>query len=142
MKLLTILLAACAITIAATYSEMAETPIKGTWKMVKSKYGDEKEYIEPAKGDLSLKMFTGTRWSAAAHNPTTKKIKSSAGGTYTIRGNQYIETVEYFSWGEEAVGKTFTFTMTIENGMLHQNGFMEWEGNTKYVVDEWYMRVD
>lgn len=118
-----------------------DTPIKGTWKMISFQY--DKAPIETLKeNQVSHKMFTGTRWSATSFDKITNKITGIGGGTYTIKGDRYLETLDYYSWGDEVVGKTFTFTMTIENGMLHQKGYMEWKGNSNYLIDEWYVRVD
>lgn len=142
MKKLFYLVVVALLVVAAAPREMpADTPIKGAWKMVRFQY-DNEPWKTVGENEISHKIFTGTRWSAASFDKTTRKIAGSAGGTYTISGNQYSETVEYYSWDSEVCGKTFAFTMTIENGMLHQKGTMEWKDNKNYVIDEWYVRVD
>jgi len=128
---------------SAAISPPADTPVKGAWQMVKSKYGDDKDYINYEQAGLrSIKMFTGTRWSGSSYNLNEKKISGSNGGTYKISGSTYTETVEYFSWDATTEGKTFVFTMTLEQGMLHQVGYIEYDGNAKYLIDEWYKRID
>ena len=141
---LTIMLFSLGITMSIVLpAQTTTTPVKGSWKMVKSKYGDEKEYTDYAKeGLLTYKLFTGTRWAGSSYDTKTRKISGTNGGTYTLTGQTYTETVEYFSWDATTEGKTFQFSVTIENGMLHQFGYIEYKGNTKYLIDEWYTRVD
>jgi len=127
---------------AASKPEMpADTPIKGAWKMIRSQYGKEPMVVSD-ENEMGHKLFTGSRWSAVSFDKNTNKITGTAGGTYTIKGSDYLETFEYYSWDSDVVGKTFKFSMTIENGMLHQKGFMEWKGDPKYTIDEFYSRVD
>lgn len=137
-----ILLAVVAwIVTAASSVNSTEPSIQGTWKMISSQYG--KGPVEmPTENQVTLKTFTRTRWSSTSFDKQTNKISSNCGGTYKFQDNQYKETVEYYSWGDEAIGKTFIFTLEIENGKLHQKGFMEWKGDKHYLIDEWYVRVD
>lgn len=139
-KLLALTVVAC-LLLAATTKTNSDTPVKGAWKLVRAQYGND-PMEDMSADDATYKLFTGSRWSATFYNKGTKKISGTAGGTYTIKGDQYAETVEYFSWDAMVEGKTFTLTMTIENGMLHQKGTIEYKDNPKYLIDEWYARVD
>jgi hypothetical protein len=142
MKTIATLLLAAFLLIAAS-PPPADTSIKGAWQAIKSKYGDEKEYVDYEQAGIrGIKMFTGTQWSGVSYNLKEKKISGMAGGSYKIKGNQYSETVEYFSWDAATEGKTFVFTMTIENGMLHQFGYIDYKEDSKYLIDEWYKRID
>jgi len=140
-KIFYLAVAALLVVAAAPRETPADVQLKGTWKIIRSQYGDD-PMKDREKDDVTYKMFTGTRWSGIFYNSTTKAIGGSCGGTYTINGSQYAETVEYYSWDADVVGKTFTFNMTFENGMLHQKGTMEYKGNKNYMIDEWYVRVD
>lgn len=130
------------LALASRDSSPAAQPIIGTWRMVSYQYGSTKEPVVQVTKDVGYKTFSGTRWSAAAYNVDEKKFIGAGGGTYTLKGDQYVENVEYYSWGSETVGKSLTFKLTIENGRLHQKGFMEWKGNKEYVIDEWYEKVE
>jgi hypothetical protein len=142
MKTTLCLVVVAALLFSASAPESnSDTPVKGAWKLVRAQYGnDPLEDLGP--DELTHKLFTGTRWSTAYYNKATKKISGTGGGTYKIKGDQYIETVEYFSWDAAVEGTTGTFTMTLEKGMLHQKGTFVYEGNPNYIVDEWYIRVD
>jgi len=141
MKKIIILLAIACLLSAASSKTNSDTPVKGAWKAIRIQYGNE-PMVTLKENEISHKLFTGTRWSAVSFDKDTKKITGTAGGTYTLKGSDYTETVEYYSWDSEVVGKTFKFTMTIENSMLHQKGFMEWKGDPNYIIDEFYSRVD
>lgn len=136
-------LTAIAMLLIAASPQKKATDIKiiGAWQIVRSQYGDS-PMGDQKPGESVIKMFTGTRWSGTFYNTITKKFDGTGGGTYAQKGDQYQETLEYFSWDSTAVGKTFTFTLRIENGMLHQRGTIEYKGNPKYLIDEWYKRVD
>lgn len=142
MKRIACLMGVAIVLLAASAPEMnSDSAIKGAWKLVRAQYGnDPMEDLGP--GESTHKLLTGTRWSATHYNSSTKKISGTCGGTYQIKGNQYVETVEYYSWDPAVEGTTGTFTMTIENGMLHQKGTFVYQGNPNYIVDEWYKRVD
>lgn len=140
-KITYLVLAAILVVAAAPLKTPADIQLKGAWKAIRSQYGKE-PMVTLTENEISHKLFTGTRWSGVSFDKSTHKITGTAGGTYTIKGSEYTETVEYYSWDSEVVGKTFKFTMTIENGMLHQKGFMEWKGDPKYLIDEYYNRVD
>src|SRR5258706_77376 len=132
------LVAIFVITIASGFVPPKDN-ITGSWKCVRSKYGNA-EMKDRSDEDV-FKIFTATRWSTAFFNKAEKKLGGAGGGTYTLKNEKYAETVEYYSWDAEAVGKTFTFTLKIENGMLHQTGTMEYKGDLNYPIEEWFKRV-
>lgn len=135
----------CIVLTAVSYrsdDSPAASKITGSWRLVKGKYGkgEMKEYSE--KGETAVKVFSGSRWSIAFFNYEKKTYDGAGGGTYKLEGEKYIETIEYFSWDLTSVGQTGVFTMKIENGMLHQYGTFEYNGDKAYVVDEWYQKID
>lgn len=140
IKITFLAIAACLLIAAAIHAPV-EAPIKGSWKLVRAQYGSG-EMKDLTPDEQVYKMFTGTRWSGAFYSTKKKKFDGAGGGTYVLKGDQYLETLEYYSWDPEAVGKKFTFTMKMENGLLHQKGTIEYKGNPKYVIDEWFERVD
>lgn len=128
--------------IAPAFVDQPDTDIKGAWQLVKSQYGNEAAKTDyEQQGIVFIKMFTGSRWSAVSYDQHNT-IGISDGGHYVIHGDEYVETVDYFSSDTGVVGKTFHFTLRMENGLLHQHGTMEYKGNPKYLVDEWFRRLD
>jgi hypothetical protein len=130
-----------ALTIVTTDSKPSKDSVIGTWKVVRHRYGNQPAQ-ERNKENLVYKTFTRTRWSAAFYNKTKKQFDGAGGGTYVLNGDQYKETVEYYSWDSTAVDKTFVFSLKLENDMLHQTGTIEYKGNPKYIIEEWFARVD
>lgn len=141
MKKLFYLVGVALLLAAVPREAPVEISIKGAWRVVRAQYGDG-PMREQGKDELTYKMFTGTRWSGAFYNKVTKKFDGAGGGTYTIKGDQYVEKVEYYSWDSDVVGKTFAFTLIMENGLLHQKGTMEYKDNSNYIINEWFERVD
>lgn len=140
MKLIPVFLGLITILLIASSSKNAENSIKGSLQVVRAQYGDGQ--MSDVTDLTAIKTITDKRWSVAYFNKDTKVFDGAGGGTYTLKGDEYLETVEYFSWDTGAVGQTAKFTLTIENGMLHQKGVVKYKGNPNYVIDEWSKKID
>ena len=109
---------------AATESNPAGAPqlaqdLVGTWVLV-GKPGAVGEV--PATGGR-LKFFTGNHWCITQADPTNGVTIYHHGGTYTVNGDQYAETVEYANESTKfLIKKTFDFTIKIEGDLLTQTG--------------------
>lgn len=136
----TIMLFAATAYLMSFSTPKEDMSVKGSWQVVRAQYGNEQ--MHEIKEQMIIKSFTGTRWSAAYYNKSNGAFDGAGGGTYRLSGNKYFETLEYFSWDSGAIGKTFEFSLTIENGMLHQTGVIEYLDDKNYKVDEWYKRID
>lgn len=101
---------------AAAPSQLAENPI-GTWILV----GEPGKVSEaPATGGR-LKFFTGRHWCITQADPTNGLTIYHHGGTYTLNGDQYAETVEYANESTRSlIKKTFNFTIKVEGDTLTQ----------------------
>ena len=67
-----------------------------------------------------------------------KKIRNSAGGRYTLKGENYVETIEFgFERMTNFFGKEQKFTVKIDGDTLHQTGVLS-NGNK---LDEIWVRV-
>jgi hypothetical protein len=95
----------------------------GTWQLVSTKYGDAKDMADYPKERRRLKMITATHFTWVDYDIKTKKISSSAGGTYTLRDGAYAETIEFVGEGMETyLGKKQEFTIRIDGDKLFQSG--------------------
>ena len=101
---------------AAAPSQLAENLI-GTWILV----GEPGKVSEaPATGGR-LKFFTGRHWCITQADPTNGLTIYHHGGTYTLNGDQYAETVEYANESTRSlIKKTFNFTIKVEGDTLTQ----------------------
>lgn len=91
----------------------------GTWILVGApgKVGEA-----PASGGR-LKFFTGRHWVITQADPDTGVTTFHHGGTYTLNGNEYAETVEYANEStKELVKQTFKFAIKVEGDTLTQTG--------------------
>src|SRR4029450_9835124 len=64
----------------------------GTWKQVSAKYGGQ-EYKFP-EGTTTLKHVTPTQFMWTSYD-SDGKMTRAAGGSYTLKGEAYVETPEY-----------------------------------------------
>ena len=91
----------------------------GTWILV-GKPGDAGE---PTKAGGMLKFVTGKYWCITQADPKTGKVIYHHGGTYTLNGDKYVETVEYANESTISLLKqTLNFTVKIEGDTYTQIG--------------------
>lgn len=85
----------------------------GTWQLVSFADG---RVSEANVGELK---FIGDRhWSVSRVNPRTGRLDYHMGGTYTLNGNEYVETIEYGTGGP--IGETFTYKLSVEDDQFIQ----------------------
>jgi hypothetical protein len=103
-----------AVKAEAEPSKLAQDLI-GTWEIVGRPDGQ-------AIDANSLKFFTGKHWIVALFDDNGN-VQYSHGGTYTLDGDQYAETIK-FAGGQTAtlIGQTFKFKITVEGDKYTQIG--------------------
>jgi hypothetical protein len=91
----------------------------GTWILV----GEPGAVTEsPATGGR-LKFFTSNHWCITQADPTNGVVIYHHGGTYTLSGDQYAETVEYANENTKfLIKKTHHFTIKVEGDTMTQVG--------------------
>jgi hypothetical protein len=95
----------------------------GTWRLVSYKYGDATEWSGLPEGQKRLKLITDTHFTWVAYEPSGGKVSSMAGGTYTLAGEAYTETIDYAGEGmTDYLGKKQSFTIHVEGDELRQSG--------------------
>ncbi len=97
----------------------AQKDLIGTWVLA-GKPGEVSE--TPASGGR-LKFITGTHWAITQADPKTGVTIFHHGGTYALKGSEYLETAEYANQNTaDLIGHTFKFTIKIEGDTLTQVG--------------------
>jgi hypothetical protein len=105
-------------TAAARPSQLAQELI-GTWILV----GEPGKVGEVPAAGGRLKFFTGRHWAITQADPATGVTIFHHGGTYTLKGDEYLESVEYANEGTtNLIKQTFKFTLKIEGDTLTQTG--------------------
>lgn len=95
MKKTSLILGAVAILVftAALIAQQQSTQGSGnhlgTWQLVAVKYGEAKEFSDYPKENRRLKMLTATHFTWVDYSMETKKVRSTAGGPYTLRDQVY-----------------------------------------------------
>ena len=76
----------------------------------------------PAAGGR-LKFRTGRHWTMTQADPKTGLTIMHDGGTYTLNGDQYTETIEYANESTaNDIQRTFMFTVKVEGDTMTQIG--------------------
>ena len=70
-----------------------------------------------------LKFRTGRHWTLTHADPATGVVTSHFGGTYTLNGDEYVETQDYGDerWSKDN-GKSYRFKVTVEGDTMTQFG--------------------
>jgi hypothetical protein len=108
----------------------------GTWKLISTKYGAEKEFTKYAGKAIRLKLINNTYF--AWFEVEDGKVNTTAGGPFTLDGNSYIETIQ-FATGEmkEYLGKPQKFTIKVDGDKFFQAGDL----STGFHIEENWERV-
>jgi hypothetical protein len=91
----------------------------GTWVHV----GSPGQVGEAPTDGGRFKYRTGTHWVVIGVEPDTGLVTENFGGTYTMNGDEYVETQHYAdeTWLRDN-GKSFKFRVKIEADMMTQIG--------------------
>jgi hypothetical protein len=93
--------------------------LMGTWILV----GTPDKIGEPPASGGRFKFFTGRHWAITQADPDTGKVIYHHGGTYTLDGDTYTETVEYANENTaRLIQKTFKFKVKVEGDTYTQTG--------------------
>ena len=115
----------------------ADNKLIGTWKVISAKY-DGKEVKRP-DGYTHLKHVTPTQFMWAIYDGEGK-VEAVLGGSYTLKGNEYIEVPEYGMGGalEQLKGKPQTFTWKVDGNKWHHTGKL----SSGLTIEEVWERVE
>lgn len=111
---------------ASAAKEAVASSVLGAWELKSFKYGDVADFKKFGAGHRRIKLITAGHFVWVNHdtktNTTDPEAQSVAGGTYTLDGDQYVESVEY---GDRQMapyfGKT-TLTLKIEGDQMQLSG--------------------
>jgi hypothetical protein len=120
-----------------TTGAKTENRLVGTWKLLSAKYGGKE--IQLPEGTTKFKHVTPTQfmWLVCEKDG---KVSAGWGGTYTFKGEEYIETPEYGVRGvpEEYKGKLQEFKWKVQENKWYHVGKL----STGLTIDEVWERVE
>ena len=92
-----------------------------------------------------IKIINNSHFAFMQHDLNTPKDSSNnfdaGGGRYTLTGDQYTEHLDYYK-DRNWEGKTFSFTVSIQNDTLTQKGIekVDKEGIDRIIIEK-YVRL-
>ena len=70
-----------------------------------------------------MKFFSNGRWCVTLADPETGLVEDHHGGTYTLKGNEYAESVTYATESVRSLlNITFHFKIRVDGDTLTQKG--------------------
>lgn len=112
--------------------------ILGTWQLASYKYGTTQSgFTDVSKSLPHLKLITDTHFTWTTFDTYSHKVISSAGGTYTLEGNTYIESIDFGFGMDSYLGQKQTFTVKVEGNMFFMSGSL----SDGYKIEEIWQRV-
>lgn len=114
-----------------------DNKLVGTWKCVSTKYGGEE--VQRPDGYTHLKHVTPTQFMWAIYDGEGR-VGAALGGSYTLKGDEYVETPEYGLGGvlDQLKGKPQSFTWKVEGNRWYHNGKL----SSGLTIEEVWERVE
>jgi hypothetical protein len=107
------------LTDAQPADSQRDKAVVGTWVLVGAP-GDVG--LVPAEGGR-IKSVTDTHWSITQTDPKNGRVVFHHGGTYTLKGNDYVEDVAFANPSTtNLIGKAFKFRINVEGDTLTLTG--------------------
>ncbi len=101
------------LTSGTTPLDNNSSQLKGSWTLIKYKYGTETDLSDVPKIITYVKNITDTHFSWASYGEDGNII-AAGGGTYTVNGQIYTENIEYFHpLGSNLPGSSVDWDYTI-----------------------------
>ncbi len=122
-------------------------PITGTWKLITGTLIEKSDTVVTSyTTDKSfIKIINDTHFAFLQHDLNKGKDSSAVfgagGGSYTLKDSTYTEHLEYCT-ARNWEGNDFTFTVTVRNDTLVQQGIEKIESeNVNRINIEKYVRI-
>jgi uncharacterized protein YfeS len=121
--------------------------LNGTWQLISGTMITKgvSSVTDYTKGQQMIKIINDSHFAFLSHdlNPPADSSNhfDAGGGSYTLTGDQYIEHLDYYK-DRNWEGKTFTFTVTVQNDTLIQKGIekVDKEGIDRIIIEK-YIRL-
>ncbi len=143
MKKLVIVLVMLFLTIslqAQQESNKSSSSHLGTWQLISFKYWESaKDFTEFPQDRRRIKLITDDHFIWTEFNAETRKIERGAGGSCSMNGDTYIESIDFALSPEmeNQIGRKYSFTIRVEDDKLFQSGLIE-EG---FKIEEVWQRM-
>ncbi|MDT0552545.1 hypothetical protein [Urechidicola vernalis] len=142
MKKLYLLMVIAMTIISCAHNENSTASIKGTWKLF---YGSIEENDSLQIKDISksdfIKIINASHFSFFNQVKGTSESFYGGAGTYTLNGNDYVESLNYIG-STDLRGHKFPFKIELKGDTLIQYGHEKVEAANidRYIVEK-YVRI-
>jgi hypothetical protein len=115
----------------------SQDKVVGTWRLASAKYGG-REFTFP-EGTTTVKHITPTHFMWVSYDAEGKMTRA-AGGSYTLKGEEYEEKPEYGLSGDFEIikGKVHSFKCKVDGNKWHHDGQL----STDLTIEEVWERVE
>ena len=137
--MLTILIVIFAFTAEGTGSKkQTRYSITGTWQLDSYKYGSSSgSFTAITPNRPHVKLITAERFLWVTYDTTSKKLLESAGGAYTLDGENYIEEIDFGYNMDTYLGSKSTFKIRVEDDIFYLSGTL----SDGYKIEEVWTRI-
>jgi hypothetical protein len=95
----------------------------GTWHLASFKYGtDQPGFTDYPQSRRRIKLITETHFTWVDFDTSTKKVTGTAGGTYSLSGNIYTESIDFGLGMDTYFGQKHAFTIRVEGDKFFLSG--------------------
>jgi hypothetical protein len=95
----------------------------GTWRLASFKYGDNQPgFTDFPESQRRIKLITETHFTWVQFDATTMEVSSTAGGTYSLSGNTYTESIDFGLGMDTYFGEKHAFTIRVEDDKFFLSG--------------------
>jgi WD40 repeat protein len=99
------------------------TPLLGTWRLVSYKYGtNQSDFTDFPQTERRLKHITDTHFTWVQFDTASKRVSGAAGGTYSLSGNTYTESIDFGLEMDPYLGQKHVFSVKVDDDKLYQSG--------------------
>ncbi len=147
MKKLIVFLVAALLTLSAVVfvafrnpvpEKGSENSIVGTWQLESYKYGSTaNSFTSITPYRPHIKLIAENRFLWATYDASTKRILESAGGSYELKGESYIESIDFGFGMDSYLGSKSVFKIKVEDGMFYLTGQL----SDGYKIEEVWQKI-
>ena len=124
--LISLLILSCNSSTSTQADKEAQSPLQGTWQLISGTLIEKGDttITDYTKDREMIKIINADHFAFLSHDMTKGKDSvtySSGDDSYTLKGDQYTEHLEYCS-DKQWEGNKFPFTVSIKNDTLVQTG--------------------
>ena len=110
------------LLISCNNSEQESSKILGTWRLSTYKYGEREKQTLP-DSVLRIKLINQTHFTWVQYMSNRKIVSTSAGGSYTLEGENYTERIDFAGMGMTPyLGKKQIFKLKFDQNKMYLSG--------------------